>query len=53
MPSTHMRGSSTPMRGGLRLDDVRVTHMCGSCVSLLIHHAYAWFSMPMRAKDGL
>ncbi|MED6215244.1 hypothetical protein PIB30_111485, partial [Stylosanthes scabra] len=24
-----------------------------SCVSLLIHHAYAWFTTPMRAEDGL
>ncbi|MED6191035.1 hypothetical protein PIB30_112080, partial [Stylosanthes scabra] len=24
-----------------------------SCVSLLIHHAYAWFTTPMRAENGL
>ncbi|MED6176637.1 hypothetical protein PIB30_090155, partial [Stylosanthes scabra] len=54
MPSTHMRRSSTPMRGWLRLEEVLVTFGLVLDVTLecelLASYAYAWTSTPMRGK---
>ncbi|MED6189852.1 hypothetical protein PIB30_100079 [Stylosanthes scabra] len=40
VPSTHMRGSSTPMRGWMRLEDVRV--MFETCVNVT-RNVGCWF----------
>ncbi|MED6178671.1 hypothetical protein PIB30_109837, partial [Stylosanthes scabra] len=53
MPSTHMRGLPRLCVDVMELGDVRVMHVCGSCVSLRMMDAYAWFSTHMRAEDGL
>ncbi|MED6129912.1 hypothetical protein PIB30_112648, partial [Stylosanthes scabra] len=41
MPSTHMRGLPRLCVDVVELGDVRVTHVCGSCVSLRMMDAYA------------
>ncbi|MED6166042.1 hypothetical protein PIB30_105300, partial [Stylosanthes scabra] len=45
VPSTHMRGSSTPMRGWMRLEEVRVTFE--TCVNVT-RNVGCWFPTHMR-----